>query len=166
MNDQLKIKFVFVGNRPIKKPELLNNVLCVYLNSGRSFLLARENRPVFEYLLNTKNKKDQLQIVELLKNNSFYEFVGSVPKIKEYCKLFDSFNGFEKIDHLEKVLKNFEKWTNGNTLQKQKAIDGFSKEIKQSILKEYFTNLNVREPKPVKPTQKKRTNLTPKSKVK
>jgi hypothetical protein len=155
MNDLLKIKFRFVGNKPIKKAALLNSTLCIYLNEGKSFLIAKENRSVFEFMLNSGNKKEQQKFIKLLNNNSFYEFIGSVSKIEIYSKLFANFNNSEKFKAIEKVFVHFERWSAGDVKQKKKILASFSKGLKESILRRYVESLEIKHIK---------SNPTPRSK--
>jgi len=148
MSNLLKIKFKFVGNKPIKKPILSADYLCVYLNEGKSFLIAKENRSVFEFMLNSGNKKEQQKFIKLLNNNSFYEFIGSVSKIETYSKLFANFNNSEKFRALEKVFDHFERWSVGDVKQKKQILASFSKGLKESILRRYLESLEAKHAKP------------------
>lgn len=161
MTSQIKIKFIFVGNKPVKKPSFSGNYLCIYLNKGKSFLIAKENRSFFEFILNFSSKKEQQKYITLLNNNSFYEFVGSVSEIQNYSKLFTNFNKPEKFRIPKQLFDYFDRWSVSDVKEKKLVLDSFSKELKESILRRYMDSLKIKytkpmvKPKPIKPIKPK-----------
>lgn len=147
--ENTKIKFIFVGNKAIvKEPQLINGLLSVYLNSGSAFSVARENKKLFEYLLNGNSPKE---IVATLKNPKFYEFISKIPNLKNYIKSLDYYN-FSKFNNSKELINYFK--TENYTGAKEIITGKLHKEY-FDILKEKYTTLNeIKQNKKTKTTSK------------
>jgi hypothetical protein len=144
--NNIKIKFIFLGpNQTLKNPQIINNVLCVYLKNGANFLLAKKNQSLFELLLNTNNKKEQTDFIKLLNNEKFYEFLKEMPNLGVYSLVLKNQN-IDNFEAIKEINDNFENWRSGTTLQKRKVIDKTIKEIKRIVFKNYFLSLEIKHP--------------------
>lgn len=172
---ELKIKYVFKGPaEALKKPEIINNTLCIYLNQGSAFLFARNNKSLFELFLNSYNSKNKYKVIELLGNPKFYAFIKEIPNINNYSKILDH-NKLENFKSTEKIETNFKKWVASEKLSRNIAIAETGKITRNDILQNYFNILtqkyNIKkEPTVISPKKlKKRKAIkisVPKAKAK
>lgn len=160
---ELKIKFIFKGpNQNIKKPEIINGVLCISLKQSREFLFARNNKPIFEFIVNSQTDKEKIKIIKLLENPKFYEFVREIPNIENYSRYIEKHTKIENYKSTAELVSNFEKWVIGKDKTKKQAIAEIGKITKEEILKNYFNILrspeyNKNYKKPVVKRKAKRT---------
>lgn len=151
-----KIKFIFIGpNQVLKKPTIINNTLCVYLDKGKDYLYAKKNEPVLNLLLTSATKSETINFVKLLNTEGFYNFLRNL-NISKYSVILknQNINSLESIDFL---LNDFEKWKKADILKKDKIIKNTRKEMSAKIMSEFKRFLEIKYPKEIKfprPTKK------------
>jgi hypothetical protein len=149
---ELKIKYIFLGNKPIKEPQLINNILCIYSNSGNQFSFAKKNARLFEYLLNSNNQKNT---IALLHNNQFYDFVSKMSNINNYTKILEN-NKLSRFNYSKDLIRYFQR---GDVFAAENLI---KKEIKinyLNLLKEKYPQLITQKKENKKNTSKKETKV-------
>lgn len=169
---ELKIKYIFRGpNQTLKKPEIINKTLCVYLKQGNAFLFARKNKSLFELFLNSRTDKEKIKLINILENPKFYEFIKEIPNINNYSKITERYK-LENFNSTEIIETNFKKWITGGKLIQNIAISDVRNIIRNDILKNYFDILNKKynikeEPKKItliKPKKRKAIKIKSKAK--
>lgn len=149
---ELNIKFVFLGNKKTKEPKLINNTLCIPLNSSKSFLFANSNKNLFKYLLNSNNPKNT---IALLQSYKFYDFISKISNINNYTKILE-YHKLNNFNYSEKLIKHFKK---GDILAAEKLIKGEITKNYFNILKEKYPQMviqkNTKEKKPKRPIIRK-----------
>jgi len=144
-----KIKFIFIGpNQVLKKPTIVNNTLCVYLDKGKNYLYAKKNEPVLDLLLTSATKSETINFVKLLNTEGFYDFLRNL-NLSKYSVLLrnQNINSLESIDFL---ITDFEKWNKANGLKKEKVIEKTRKVMSSKIITEFKRFLEIKYPKEIK----------------
>lgn len=145
--ERITIKFIFKGkSEALRKPEIINNTLCVYFNRGDLYQLTINNKTFFELLANTNNKNKKQEIITLLQTPKFYEFIGLIPNFQNYVKLLAQYT-LDNPKFLKEIISHYKEWEVSKKSIKKEILYNFSKITKKIILKDYFDALEIKYPK-------------------